>query len=150
MKIAVKEVGKEPQIIETRDKYRGACARRFTGIENHVEFVPLNEDGTLCIGVNEDGLPLGLPINFLLHMNSIDWPIQKMVGTVVFVRHRYVNPWKKEIYDFEVEDLTEKDMELIEKILSSKYQDELSKYFVDYGKGCAVVTSLKTGERKIL
>lgn len=143
MKILVKEVGKDIQIIDTQEKYRGACVKKYTGKEYGAEFVPLNKEGTLCIGVNEDGLPLDLPTNFLLRMNSPYWPIQKMVGTVVFIRTKYVNPWKEEIWDFEVEDLTEEDMELIEKILSSEYQDILNKCFDDYGKGSIVVRTFK-------
>ena len=149
MRIAVKEVGKELKIVETEQKYRSASTRRYIGVGTITEFVPLNKECTLCIGVNEDGLRLDLPTNFLLQMNSPYWPIQKMVGTVVFVRHKDVNPYEKEIWDFEVEDLRDSDLKLIEKILSDENQDMLKKNFKDYGKGCAVITSLTTGERMI-
>ena len=135
MKIAVKEVGKELQIIETNEKYRGNCVKQFTGKDDPTEFVKLSEDGTFCLGVNENGLPLDLPVNFLLATNNPYYPIQKMVGTVVFVRCKYANPFIEEIWDYEVEDLREEDITHIEKMLNEEYQKHLSEKISDYGKG---------------
>lgn len=136
MKIAVKEVGKELQVIETNEKYRGNCVKQFTGKDDPAEFVRLNEDGSFCIGVNENGLPLQLPLNFLIETTSYHYPIQKMVGTVVFVRCKNADPCIEEIWDYEVEDLREDDIRHIEKILQEQNQKRLFEQFKDYGKGC--------------
>lgn len=138
MKIAIKEVGKKLQVIETNIKYRYECCKQFTGKSDPVEFIKLNKDGTFSLGVNENGLPLELPVNFLIGTNNPYYPIQKIVGTVVFVRCKYVDVLKKEIWDYEVEDLTEEDINYIEEMLNEKYQKELEKRFEDYGKGCFI------------
>ena len=139
MIIAVKEVGKELQLVDTDEKYRGACVKKYTGMDYFVEYVPLKEDGTLNIGVNEDGLRLELPTNFLVSMNNPHWPIQKMVGTVVFVRHKLINPYEKVIWDFEVESLTDDDIKLIRRLVSDDVQEWLKSQFVDYGRGYAII-----------
>lgn len=141
MRIAIKEVGKELVITDTKQKYRSDCVREFVGQDSTVEFVKMNEDGTFALGVNEDGLAMELPTNFLLGTLNPYFPIQKMVGTVVFVRCKYANPYVEEIWDYEVEDLTEDDLECINLILSGEYQKGLAERFKDYGKGamhCAV------------
>ena len=138
MKIAVKEVGKELQIIETSEKYRSDCVRAFIGADATPGFVILNKDNTLSFGVNEDGLPLELPLNFLIETNNPHYPIQKIVGTAVFVRCKYANPWVEEIWDFEVEDLKDEDLVIIKRMLDIKYQNVLAKRFEDYGTGTAI------------
>lgn len=133
MRIAVKEVGKELAIVDTEERYRTDCAKKFIGRESTVEFVKINGNGTFSLGVNEDGLALDLPINFLLGMNNPYFPIQKMVGTVVFVRCKYANPYLEKIWDYEVEDLTDEDIECINLLLGEEYQSALAKKFKDYG-----------------
>ena len=91
--------------------------------------------------MNEDGLAMELPVNFLLSTTSAHFPIQKMVGTVVFIRTKPVNGWG-EIYDYEVDDLTDEDIARIEHILSSLIQSRLRRQFRDYGKGAMVVEPL--------
>lgn len=77
MKIAVKEVGKELQIVETSQKYRTDCAKEYTGKEDRAEYVKLNNNGTLVIAVNENGLLHEMPTNFLLATTNPKYPIQK-------------------------------------------------------------------------
>lgn len=139
MKIAIKEVGKDLQIVETDKKYRTECDKEYTGKDHYVDFVQIGEN--LLLGVNEDGLALELPINFLLGTTCAHFPIQKMVGTVVFIRTKPVNGWD-EIYDYEVDDLTDEDIARIEHILSSLVQSRLRRQFCDYGKGAMVVEPL--------
>lgn len=134
MKIAVKEVGKELQIVETSQKYRTGCAKEYTGKEDRAEYVKLNNNGTLVIAVNENGLLHEMPTNFLLATTNPKYPIQKIVGTVAFIRTKYVNPWATEI---EVEDLTFEDIQLITDILSDEHQSYLQENFTDYGLGDA-------------
>lgn len=55
----------------------------------------------------------------------------------MFIREKPVDPG--EIYDYEVDDLTEFDMKFIEFITSAEKQEELKSKFKDYGKGYVVV-----------
>lgn len=137
MKIAVKEVGKPLEITETTEKYRTNCAKKVIGLGKYdtVEFVRLNEDGTLALCVDEDGLPKGLPTNFLMAFKSVHFPIQKIVGKVAFCRVKYVNVFEEEIWDYEVEDLTDKDIAFINHLLSEDVQAKLKQSFSDYDKG---------------
>jgi len=132
MRIAVKEVGKELSIVETSEKYRTDCVKAYTGKNESAEFILMTEDGTLCMGVNENGLMLELETNFLMHLNNPHFPYQKIVGPVVFTRHKYVDVFKQEIWDYELEDLTDEDIERIRYILGEEYQAEVAKKFVDY------------------
>ena len=142
MKIAIKKVGIDLEIIESNKKYRTETVKEHIGEEYYPEFVYLNRSGTLSLGVNEDGLRLELPTNFLLSVDSPYWPIQKMVGTVVFIRTKPIEG-SGEIYDYEIDDLTDKDIETIKHILNKEQQEDLQKQFIDYGKGGIVVESFK-------
>lgn len=139
MRIAVKEVGKDLVILDTKQKYITNCAKDYIGQDEYPERVHLGPQ--LGIYVNEDGLRKELPVNFLLETTSPYWPIQKMVGTVVFVRTKPVDPWK-EIYDYEVDDLTNWDIERIRHLISEDTQTRLNSRFEDYGKGAMVIKSL--------
>lgn len=112
MKIAIKEVGKELSFAEVSDKYRLACVKKYTGRSDPAEFVSLSLDGRLTLAVNENGLPLHLPTNFLMAMNNPHFPVQKMVGTVVFTRIKPVET-DEEIWDYELTDLTDEDIKKI-------------------------------------
>jgi len=142
LKIGVKKVGKDIEYIETSQKYRTDCCKEYTGKDDFVEYVRLVADGTFCIGVNEMGLPKEMATNFLLETTSPHFPIQKMVGTVVFVRTKPVNPFK-EIWDYEVDDLNEADIQRIEKLLDKSYQEKLKDAYLDYGKGHMIITPIK-------
>lgn len=125
VKMAIKEIGKDLCFTETQEKYRTDACQKYTGEGHRVEYVRLNEEGTLCLAVNEDGLPLQLETNFYLKLNNPLFPFQKMVGTVCFVRHKYVNVYEEEIWDYEVEDLTDEDIAYINKLLDAEYQGEV-------------------------
>lgn len=137
MRIAYKKVGEELKVVNTTERYRGECAEKIIGCEL-AQGVWLDDKHTLSIMVDEEGLRKDLKTNFLMAFTSEDFPIQKMVGTVVFIRTKPVPPFG-EIYDYEIDDLTDNDIEVIEKfILSEEHQDELSKKFKDYGRGYTV------------
>lgn len=142
MKIAIKEVGKELRLVETDEMYRSDCVKEFIGKKATPQFVRMAEDGTFCMGLNEDGLLLDLPVNFLFETSSKEWPIQKAVGTVVFVRTKPVNIFAEKIYDYEVVDITYDDYAHINRMLSPYYQDYLKANFKDYGRGGFVIKPL--------
>lgn len=122
MRIAIKEVGKELQIVETSQIYRTDCVKEFIGAANYPEFVRLNDNATLNLGVHECGLMLNLPVNFYLACNNPFFPVQTMVGTAVFVRTKWVNVLEEEIWDYEVEDLTDEDILIINDLLDKSTQ----------------------------
>lgn len=124
MKIMVKEVGKDLAVVDTKEKYFGDCVRSYLGKDITVERVYL--DGMeFIMGVDEDGLMKQLPLNFLMSMQNPVYPVQYIVGTVVFARCKPCNPYEEEIWDFEVADVTEEDIKQIEGYLSDYYQSAL-------------------------
>lgn len=124
MKVMVKEVGKPLAVVDTKEKYFGDCVRSYLGKDITVERVYL--DGMeFIMGVDEDGLMKQLPLNFLMSMQNPVYPVQYIVGTVVFVRCKPCNPYEEEIWDFEVTDVTEEDIKQIEGYLSDYYQSAL-------------------------
>lgn len=124
MKIMVKEVGKDLEVVDTKEKYFGNCVRSYLGKDITVERVYL--DGMeFIMGVDEDGLFKQLPLNFLMSMQNPIYPVQYIVGTVVFARCKPCNPYEEEIWDFEVTDVTEEDIKQVEGYLSDYYQSAL-------------------------
>lgn len=124
MKIMVKEVGKPLAVVDTKEKYFGDCVRSYLGKDITVERVYL--DGMeFMMGVDEDGLAKQLPLNFLMSMQNPIYPVQYIVGTVVFARCKPCNPYEEEIWDFEVADVTEEDIKRIEGYLNDYYQSAL-------------------------
>lgn len=124
MKIMVKEVGKPLVVVDTKEKYFGDCVRSYLGKDITVERVYL--DGTeFMMGVDEDGLMKQLPLNFLMSIQNPIYPVQYIVGTVVFARCKPCNPYEEEIWDFEVTDVTEEDIKCIEGYLNDYYQSAL-------------------------
>ena len=124
MKIMVKEVGKPLAFVETNERYFGDCVKSYLGSDTTIERVYL--DGLeFMMGVDEDGLCKQLPLNFLMSMENPAFPIQMIVGTAVFVRCKSSDPFGEEIWDFEVADVTEKDIEQVKMYLSEEYQRAL-------------------------
>ena len=134
MKVMVKKVGCPLEVVETNEKYFGDCVRSFLGENITVERVYMGGENPFefIMGVDEDGLPKQLPLNFLMEMNNPHYPVQLIVGTVVFVRCKPCNPYEEEIWDYEVADVTDSDKEKVEKWLDREYQSRL---MVAFAKG---------------
>ena len=134
MKVMVKKVGCPLEVVETNEKYFGDCVRSFLGENITVERVYMGGKNPFefIMGVDEDGLPKQLPLNFLMEMNNPHYPVQLIVGTVVFVRCKPCNPYEEEIWDYEVADITDSDKEKVEKWLDREYQSRL---MVAFAKG---------------
>ncbi len=130
MKVAIKKVGINLQIKEDDTQYRTEFAKSV--INDYPEYVSM-QDGWLFCCVDEEGLLKGLPTNFLMEMNSDTFPLQKIVGDVVFVRCKPVNFFMEEVYDLEIVDLTDTDIEVINDLLSNDTQARLKEKFKDYG-----------------
>lgn len=128
MKVIVKEVGKKLVVRDIDCKYRNECGDL---IEKNItkEYVTI-KDNELYMVVDEDGINKNLSLNFLISTNNPFYPVQIIVGDVVFCRIKWENPLEKELYDFEVADITEEDLKEVAELLDVKYQRELAtKYF---------------------
>lgn len=142
MKIAVKRVGMPLEIIESNHIYRTDCAKEIIKDCDGVDFVRLNNDGTLSLAADDIGLVKELKTNFLLKTNNKHFPIQKMVGTIVFIRCKYVDIYKESIWDYELEDITNDDIEYINNIISDETQAKLRSEFIDYKKGTMILEDI--------
>lgn len=128
MKVIVKEVGKKLVVRDIDCKYRNECGDL---IEKNItkEYVTI-KDKELYMVVDEDGINKNLSLNFLISTNNPFYPVQIIVGDVVFCRIKWENPLEKELYDFEVANITEEDLKEVAELLDVKYQRELAtKYF---------------------
>lgn len=141
IRIAIKEVGKTIRYELVSDKYVTNCAKRY--LSSYPDKVYM-ADGYLFCMIDEEGLPKELPVNFLMEMKMQEFPIQKIVGTAVFIRVKPLTDYDP--YDYEITDLTDDDIKLISATLDSDYQEYLKSKFVDYGKGYAVVKKLNLEE----
>ena len=134
MKVMVKKVGCPLEVVETNEQYFGDCVKGILGENITVQRVYMGGENPFefIMGVDEDGLPKQLPLNFLMEMNNPHYPVQLIVGTVVFVRCKPCNPYEEEIWDYEVADITDSDKEKVEKWLDREYQSRL---MVAFAKG---------------
>ena len=128
MKIIVKEPGKAPAIKQTEEKYRTkACKPYIAGEDSDtiVQFLKLDEKGTLWMGCDEEGLLKDLPTNFYLHNGFF---AERIVGNVVFIRTDYIAGerfFTEEIYDYETKPLTAEDISFVLSLLDERKQKEL-------------------------
>lgn len=135
MTIGVKEVGKDIKYVSTNEKYMTKCYKNF--VDSYPDKVIMEYEpgkGSLVCLVDGDGLAKELPINFLMKTQLC---VEKIVGTVVFMRLKELNGWDP--YDYEVDELTEEDKRHIEKTLDAEIQKKLEKHYIEYGKGFFVV-----------
>lgn len=130
IRIAIKEPNKPLEIVMVEEGYRTETVKHF--LDGYVQFIGL--DGgkrLLTMGVDEDGLSKELPTNFYLATNN--FPFEKIVGMAVFTRHKYVNVFEKNIYDYTLEDLTDLDIKSIERMLGEEYQRKVGQIYKDNG-----------------
>lgn len=123
-KIIVKEPGKEMRVVDFDGKYR-CDVKPFLGEDITLEYVQMQggEDSRLAMVCDEDGKIKQLPYNFCLPLQF--WGVDAIVGTICFVRYRWENPWEKELWDFELMDLTDEDISAIRRVLGEPYQKAL-------------------------
>lgn len=130
IRIAIKEPNKPLQIVMVEEGYRTETVKKY--IDGYMQFVGLDgEKRLLTMGVDEDGLAKELPTNFYLATNN--FPSEKIVGVAVFTRHKYVNVFMENIYDYTLEDLTDLDIKSIERMLGEEYQREVEQIYKDNG-----------------
>lgn len=123
-KIIVKEPGKEMRVVDFDGKYR-CDVKPFLGEDITLEYVQMQggEDSRLAMVCDEDGKIKQLPYNFCLPLQF--WGVDAIVGTVCIVRFRWEDPWEKDLWDFELMDVTPEDVAGVKNLLSDFTQGAL-------------------------
>lgn len=128
MKVLRKCVGKPLEVVETDKKYFLECAKTFFDRGVTTERVYLEGEQFIMV-TDEDGLMKGLPTNFYMPVENPFWPVQRIVGDVVFIRNKPVAPSAGELWDWEVADVTAQDISILEKLFSPAGQMPLAMAF---------------------
>lgn len=133
MRIAVKDAGQSMRLVETASRYRtNAVSKQLGNIYQRA--VWLDQDNTLAMVFDDSGQMKQAPLNFFIEVPNPFSPVQPIAGKVVFVRTKPVNAADKEIWDYEVEDLRESDIEELRNLLSDEQQVSLTlQYFTRKG-----------------
>lgn len=113
-------------IINTNKKYRGDIKELINA--ELIEIVRLDDSG-LCLLVDEDGYGKDLPHNFFLSFGNSVYPIQTIIGDVVFARLKPLDYSNGEPWDYELESLTESDIQTIKQILRDDVQAKYRSMF---------------------
>lgn len=125
-KIAIKKVGSPIEFTTTTIKY--LCdMKKVVGSKYAPETVPLGNG--LVMLADEEGRMKRLKHNFYMWLPKSYTPYQSIIGTVVFVRIKPVNP-NEELYDYEIGDLTEADERIINSIFDEVFQNRLKTEFL--------------------
>ena len=132
MNILRKRVGQPLEVVETSEKYFMDCVKKFFEEGTTIERVYM-EGVEFIMAVDEDGLVKGLPLNFFMPFDNPYHPVQAIVGDVVFIRNKYADVWNESIWDFEVLDITEKDIKTIEELLVPARQLVLANKYMERG-----------------
>lgn len=123
MNVIVKAPGEMARVVDFKGKYRGDVAQ-LIGEKVYSEYVQIINN-EFCMVVDEDGHNKQLPHNFFMEMQSAFWPIQSICGTAVFCRYKWENPYEEELLDFELMDVLPSDMDMMNRIFDTRYQNEL-------------------------
>lgn len=130
-KIAIKRPNSSLELLDFEGTYRCDVKPLLNGKAEGttLEYVMLRQtkDGRcLCMVCDEDGRYKQLQHNFSMITQSGGYKfLSKIVGTVVFVCYRWEDVWAKEIYDYELLDLNDDELSIINTILGDPYQERV-------------------------
>lgn len=134
MKVLLKQPNVIHQIREVNDRYRMDGVASILGKTASQQIIWLNTERTLafiCDECAQNNNPLP---NFFIEVPNPFSPVQNIAGDVVFVRIMPCDPSKEAVWDYEIEDLREADIQLIEYLLSDGKQVSLAmEYFIKGG-----------------
>lgn len=125
-KIAVKRIGLPISYENTSLKYR-CDIKEVIGCEHIPEMVEIANG--LFLLADEEGRMKKLKHNFFAFMCRHATQFQTIIGDVVFARFKPVD-YLKEIYDYELDDLTESDVKYINALLEKDIQNLLKEQFI--------------------
>lgn len=129
MRIIVKDAEQNMRLEETSRQHRTDAVVDQLGNVNQ-QAVWLDQEKTLAMVFDDLGRMKKAPLNFFIEVPNPFSPVQPIAGKVVFVRTKPVNSNRKEIWNYEVEDLRESDIEKIKALLSDENQVSLTiRYF---------------------
>ena len=120
MKVIRKCVGKALEIVETAEGRFMKCSKSFFDKDVTTERVYLQGYEFILV-VDEEGLLKQLPVNFLMDFYNPVYPVQAIVGDVVFIRNKPIE-YEGEIDDWEVTDVTDEDINRIRNLLRPERQ----------------------------
>lgn len=127
MKAIKKEVNNPCEVIDIDCRYACDVIKAVPEL-GYIERVPM--ENNILLLADEEGHIKGLPHNFFLSFpSSKHFPVQDIIGTVVFIKTKPLPPLDEGIYDYEVDGLSNEDVELIKKIFTEDNQAKLSKKF---------------------
>lgn len=130
-KIAIKRPDSPLELLDFEGTYRCDVKPLLNGKAEGttLEYVMLRQtkDGRcLCMVCDEDGRYKQLPYNFSMITKSGSHKfLSRVLGTVVFVCYRWEDVWAKEIYDYELLDLNDHEISIINTILGDQYQERV-------------------------
>lgn len=113
-------------IINTKRKYRGDIKELINA--ERIEIVWLDDSG-LCLLVDEDGYGKDLPHSFFLSFVNSAYPVQTIIGNVVFARLKPLDYSNGDPWDYELDSLTDSDIQTIKQILSDDLQTKYRSMF---------------------
>lgn len=126
IKIAIKAPGTPLEVTEIEGIYRTDVKQCYADSnDTYLQYVRIDteKDRVLCFACDECGKLKGLAHNFFLITQSGNHRFcESITGTVVFLVYRWEDPFEQEIYDFELESLTDEDIAKIEYIISEECQ----------------------------
>lgn len=131
MKALLRKTDGSMNYVECDEKYLLDYSKKFLGKDTSIEYVFMNDDLTFVMTVDEDGHLKELPFNFFISTTSPFYPVQIIVGDVLFFRikkHKYGEE------DYEVEDITNEETELLDEILSPEMQKKLYIAYKNQGR----------------
>lgn len=124
MRVVVKEPGKPIEVKETTEKYMTDCGKYFIpdgdirrlGMFDEVYFL-----------YDDEACYKDLETCFYLFSPRLAIPIQEIKGTIVFCRLKPVSSFEG-IWDYEVDEMTDEDIEKSTEILSIDTLEKLKEY----------------------
>lgn len=124
MRILVKEPGKPVEIKETSERYMSDAGRLYIPNGDIRHFVLY---GSVCFLFDDEACFKDLERNFILFNPRLIIPVQEIRGTVVGCKLKPVNPLE-EIWDYEVDELSDEDIENVSEIFSIEDEEKLEEY----------------------
>lgn len=112
-RVILKRVGKEMELVETEREFANEVVQDLLGNEIRTERVVAGKHFSMF--VDSEGVFKNLPVNFSVYTNNDLLPMYHIQGDVVFIKYSD-NYLYEEIWDYEVEDVSEEDIELVKYI----------------------------------
>ena len=123
-KVIVKLPNKSVEVREVEAEYRCDCKGLVLEDGSLIQYVEMpltNGDSRFCFLCDEEGLIKGLPFNFYMPSRSPfgGVTVERVVGAVAFIRYRWEDPYAKELWDFQLEDVTAADVEAVKQMVDA-------------------------------